>query len=646
MFNKLLSNLPFNPSLIDQVAFYSSRLKKEAVVRRVGFAFIALTMLLQVFAVIKPTEASNQCSSNDVIRCGFKTKEQAVDKCNTNAQGFRTIIEYYGISCATLAGASVQTIAATAQNDQLYSMGRNPYQKRGEYATTIPGAGTFYLRPLSSWGNTQYKMLVMKTPDNQPFMIMYDCGNIVIRGGYTPPARPEPASNLKLAKANQPAGIVKPGDIIDYTLAFSNTGGTSAFFAVNDTLPNELEYVSSEYGNWIFERNGNTLKWVNNTPPFYTFGNTDAFGTPGFIKIKARVKQNTPSGTTVCNAGWLTDVNTTTKKQQRWSDVSVCNTVVVNCPAGSLPGPNGTCQPIKAPDAACSYLKVATQPSRTKYTFETKANVVNGATINSYTYDFGDGSKTQTKKSNKLIDTSDEHDFKKEGTYLVQVTVGSSVPAKAALVCKLSITVKSDVDPAPVLAISKKAKNITKGIDDANNTVANAGDVIEYSLTTTNFGDKVATNTLLRSESLADVLEYANIDLTSLNGATYEESTKTLSWNTPVTIKPGDKIVKTFKVAVKNPIPQTLKPYNQPGGSFDMVMTNVYGNTVNIKLTSSIIKTTEQVNTTLPNTGPGSALLIGAGITTIIGYFYARSRLLSKELDIVRTEYATTSGGM
>jgi hypothetical protein len=197
-----------------------------------------------------------------------------------------------------------------------------------------------------------------------------------------------------------------------------------------------------------------------------------------------------------------------------------------------------------------------------------------------------------------------------------------------------------------VLSINKKAKNVTKGINDANNTVANAGDIIEYSLTTTNFGDRVASNVILRSEALADVLEYANLDLTSLNGATFEESTKTLSWNTPVTIKPGEKIVKTFKVAVKNPIPQTLKPYNQPGGSYDMTMTNVYGDTVNIKLPGNIVKTTEQVTTTLPNTGPGSALLIGAGITTLIGYFYARSRLLSKELDIVRSEYANTSGGM
>ena len=118
MFNKLLSNLPFNPSLIDQVSFYSKRLRKESGIRRIGFVFIALTMMIQIFAVISPTEASNQCSSNDIIRCGFRTREEAVQRCNENTAGFRTIIEYYGMSCASLASAGTRTIRTNDQGDQ------------------------------------------------------------------------------------------------------------------------------------------------------------------------------------------------------------------------------------------------------------------------------------------------------------------------------------------------------------------------------------------------------------------------------------------------------------------------------------------------------------------------------------------------
>lgn len=636
MFKKLLSNLPFNPSLITQVSFYAKRLHKEAALRRAGLIMISLTMAVQLFAVISPAEASNQCSSNDVIRCGFTTRSQAVQRCTSNTYGFRSILEHYGVSCDTLANAGTQTIHSSSHGNQLYSMGRNPYQKPGEYGVSIPNAGTFYLRPLSSWGSTSYRMLVMQTPDGQPFMVMYDCGNIVIKGGYTPPAKAEPPSQLKLAKVNNPAGSVKPGDTIEYTLAFSNTGGTSAFFSVNDQLPNELEYISSDYGNWIFERNGQNLKWYNNTPPYYTFGNTDAFGTPGFIKVRARVKANTPSGTSVCNKGWLVDVKPSTGDIQTWSENVVCNTVIVDCPDGTIPN-NGRCEPRTNPDAVCSYLKTTKQISRTKFAFETKSTTVDGAVITGYTYNFGDASKEVVQKSSKTTDTV-EHEYKKEGTYKVRVTVTSSVGSKQALTCETQLTVKSE--ETPLISQQKKAKNITANKEDANGTVASAGDVIEYSLMTTNYGEGEAKDALLLPEELADILEYADLDFNSLDGAIFDEQTQTLAWNKPVTIKPGQTITKTFKVRVKNPLPQTPSPVGNPG-SFNLVMTNVYGNTVEIKLPTTVTKSTEQVAQTLPNTGPGEALAVGALLITVVGYFFARSRLMAKELDIIKVEYST-----
>jgi hypothetical protein len=96
-------------------------------------------------------------------------------------------------------------------------------------------------------------------------------------------------------------------------------------------------------------------------------------------------------------------------------------------------------------------------------------------------------------------------------------------------------------------------------------------------------------------------------------------------------------------VKVKNPIPATPTSSSDPG-HFDLTMTNVYGNTITIKLPGSVTKTTEVVTSTLPNTGPGTTIAIGFGITMIIGYFFARSRLMAKELAIVKAEYV--SGGV
>lgn len=76
-----------------------------------------------------------------------------------------------------------------------------------------------------------------------------------------------------------------------------------------------------------------------------------------------------------------------------------------------------------------------------------------------------------------------------------------------------------------------------------------------------------------------------------------------------------------------------------------MMMTNVYGNVVEIKLPQNLTKTVELVTTTqLPNTGPGTSLIIGFSLTMIIGYFFARSRLLAKEMDIVRLDFNSAGG--
>ena len=73
-------------------------------------------------------------------------------------------------------------------------------------------------------------------------------------------------------------------------------------------------------------------------------------------------------------------------------------------------------------------------------------------------------------------------------------------------------------------------------------------------------------------------------------------------------------------------------------------MTNVfYGETVTICVKPPVNKQIETVATALPNTGPGTSLLISVGIVCLVGYFFARNRLMVDELTIVRDEF--TAGG-
>lgn len=646
MFNKLLRNLPFNPSLIDQVTFYSKRLSKEAGIRSAGFILIALTMALQVFATIKPAEASLACdpSRNDIIQCGFKTKQEAVSKCNEDLQDFRKILLNRGISCEKLASAQEKTVNSRAYSNKLISLGRKPFQKPGEYAEKFAGLNySLYWRPLSSWGNFESKMLVTSTNDGQMVMVMFECGNLVTLNDFKL-VTPQPDSNLNIVKSNNPVGEVQPGSTIDYTLAFTNKGGNAAFFSVNDVLPSQVSYVSSSYGSWAFENKSPNLKWHNNTPPFYSFGNTDAFGTPGFITLKVKVNSDVPSGTTICNRAFLQDVVKGTNTVRNSSDTQVCNTVQKICPEGQILNENGiTCDEVTAPDAVCVSLTAfhtTSDKTNQEYTFRTVADTAGGATIQSYEYRFGDG-KTETVASSELK-SEITHKYSRPDNYKAFVTVKSSVPDKPVLTCQ-TVAPVNPPEQSPTISIKKKAANITQKQADANGQTAQAGDVIEYTLTSTNVSSVNANDYTLLTEDLSDILEYADLDMTSLQGGVLDSETKVLAWNTKVDIKAGQSIAKVFRVTVKNPIPSTPRPDTQSTRtSGDLVMHNWYGNTVDIKLPTTVVKITEQT-TTLTKTGPGESLLIGFITMTVVGYFFARSRLMVKELEIVKQEY--TSGG-
>jgi hypothetical protein len=56
MFKKLVSNLPFNPGLMHQIAFYGKRLNKEKSLRRASFGFMAATLVVNILAISSPAQ--------------------------------------------------------------------------------------------------------------------------------------------------------------------------------------------------------------------------------------------------------------------------------------------------------------------------------------------------------------------------------------------------------------------------------------------------------------------------------------------------------------------------------------------------------------------------------------------------------------
>lgn len=469
MLEKLLSHLPYNPNLIHQLRSYGKRMRLDSSYRLAGFIFLALTLIIQIFAVIKPPVSSVASSSNDLVTGGFNSASAAKNDCLNNSRGYQVILHYYGISCDAFNSATTTTIHSTAESNQYFSMGHNPTGSSGETPVTICYsanycAGTLYWRHLSIWpepsegpgGSKGWKALVLHNQNGKLFYALYDCGNIVSIG--IPGASP-----LKPTPAPAPAPTPTPAP----------------------------------------------------TPA------------PAPAPAPAPTPTPTPTPPAVCAYN------------------------------SSLPADSSLCFP------PCPY--------------------------------------------NAAIKNTDVE-------------------------CKPCESSTSSQDKISCVQVSKTASNSTQGITDANNTTAQPGDVINYTLFAKNTG-KADVEKYTFQENMSDVLDYANI--IDLHGGSIDEN-NIVSWPS-VTVKAGETEQEQITVKVKNPVPQTPVSQSDPS-HFDLTMTNVYGNTINIKVPGSSTKTIESASTTLPNTGPGTSILIVSVIVVFAGYLLSRSRLIAKECEIAAME--------
>jgi hypothetical protein len=105
-----------------------------------------------------------------------------------------------------------------------------------------------------------------------------------------------------------------------------------------------------------------------------------------------------------------------------------------------------------------------------------------------------------------------------------------------------------------------------------------------------------------------------------------------------VTIQPGKSYSTTFQVQVKNPIPTTPRSSIDPA-SYDLTMSNVYGNLVNVHLTIPAEKQIEVANEQLPETGAGTNFIILLVTIAGITYFYFRNRQMVTEVSMLRGDH-------
>lgn len=633
MFRKLVSSLPYSPALVGQLGFYARRLRKEEFTRRLGLVFTALALVVQSFVVFNPPEQALASSDSDIIPGGIRTVSQILSVYDAGAAGnndFKDFMDYVGISRAEIAAMSTNVVYVCSSDHSIISFGRQHHYStaEGELVHTVPrttgGYSTFYSVPLyrfDSVNNTVncYDSFVGNSSKVGWFAIFRKCGNLEIKKNiYKVPRGHLVAASCKLIQ-----GFAYDERQLDQKVkVYLFFGGPPG--------------QGKQFGPLVADH-------ANPTSPVGS-GHGFSFSVPD-------VYQKLSHSTTVWGvlqplAGW------------KQPTVQFDNTVTIP----------GNCVAPETPIASC----VSLQPiliDRTHVTFEAKAAASGGAKVTGYTLTVL--TKSGNKVYEKTVNTGDlstkfeNIEFSAPGDYSAKVVVKTSIGDRQSTECQQPFTISPpdrckfspdilatdesckpcpyddtiwirDTDCRPRIGESKQAVNLTKGLSDINGSLASTTDRIEYTIYTKNLGSgNVEVNV---EEKLADVLEYAK--LLDNGGGVFNDKTKTLSWG-KVTLGAHQTDTRKFVVQVKDKIPGTPNGGNN-GASFNCVMTNSYGNTIEVKVRCPLEKQIEGAAHVLPSTGPGENMLFAAGLLMIVTYFYARSRQMGKEVRLIKKEF---SGG-
>jgi hypothetical protein len=316
----------------------------------------------------------------------------------------------------------------------------------------------------------------------------------------------------------------------------------------------------------------------------------------------------------------------------------VCVDVITPCPYDATV-PNVNNPNCTKPVVVCDVVDYAINRTTREVTYKTTVTSSNEATtrVSNYNYEFGDGAKLiQVAKG--FTDTA-THTFE-PGTFKTKVTVtyeATGLDGKQVTSCETPI----EFDEDEPLGEQKTVTNITRGLSgkDALGSAVRAGDELQYTLTTLNSQNYERVGITV-SDYIGDVLDYATLDIAALEaqGGSYDKDTKKVTWK-DLKIAANYKVEHKFTVKLLNPIPSTNRP-SSVSTDYDCTISNYYGNEITLDVQCPAVKGLE----TIPNTGPGTSLFMGMLVTGFVGYFFARTRLLHKELNLIRTDYANSGG--
>lgn len=269
MFKKLVSNIPFNPSLIEKIPEYRSSLRKEYKLRVIGLSIFLVAVLFQLYISIFPAQTSVTNSPNNLIYGGISNKTQLISDCINDVDGYQSMLQRFSINCNNLEQATNTSFASGSDHKSLFSLNRISYGLNSETQININNQ-KFWIRPLwegSGLDTVKLNAFSIQNESGVKYYILNNSGNIVFKG--------QPASSricvslcpiLSISaryqnSTNANNTTASTNKTIIYTLIASNPYKASlANIKVGTNFSSALTYskINNLYGGTI---NNNYISW-------------------------------------------------------------------------------------------------------------------------------------------------------------------------------------------------------------------------------------------------------------------------------------------------------------------------------------------------------------------------------------------------
>lgn len=655
MFRKIISNLPFQPVLLAQLSAYIKQLHKDVSLRTISILLVLVILVAQVFIVLSPSKSTLTTDPADIVY-GASSASDILQSYINNRDNYghadiQNIYNYYGVGEQQI--ISSKEVEISQQNNSKYIMiSRKPSNIADMFIATSNTVNQgVYEFPLSYWGNNNYKALTGVSNYGYRYWILLNgSGNIVYEKGAKSPS----VELIKRVKYNPHP---KPGETSIYSISLHNGGkAISENTNINSILPADIEYQNyTTNADVVFEQKGQQLSWkLNNTK-------SSLAPSDNWITIDVTVKANKISGSEqiACDSTTISSSNGPLIYAQDNNQYECINIRNISCPAtgATIPTEGVEGCPVTCPDGStttyslscakpqltCESLQIARILAWDNKTYKTTLLRQPGSINPKISYYVNDN-LAFTEQIKQDTNTSEfSYKFPSDGNYTIRAEL--SAP-EGSLQPSQNCTINENITKSrskQLVTTSVKVANLTKNLDNANNTYANKGDNLKYTISVKNLGDTTIENFDFRgqfADNIGDILEYANT--LNISGGTYDNTTYGLSWD-PVTIGPDAVVTKTFTVAIKNPSPSTPTSKSNPL-SYDYVLSNTYGNTVNIKLHKPFTKTIEIFLINTPGVSNLLSLFVVAIILLIMVLIYIRDSILKREAEIIHKEYS--SGGL